>query len=100
MASAQVNYVFFERLSGQLEANYTGGRYLSSDDAHVQTKEGGFTVFNAALKYDYKNVTTKLRVNNITSKEYDGHAGYSPFQGSYHYPAAKRVTILSVGYNF
>lgn len=100
MASAQVNYVFFERLSGQLEANYTGGRYLSSDDSHVQTKEGGFTVFNAALKYEYKNVTTKLRVNNITSKEYDSHAGYSPFQGSYHYPAAKRVTMLSVGYNF
>lgn len=100
MASAQVNYMFFECLSGQLEANYTGARYLSSDDNHAQSKEGGFTIFNAALKYDYKNVVTKLRVNNITGKEYDSHAGLSPTEGSYHYPAAKRVTMLSVGYNF
>lgn len=100
MASAQVNYIFFERLSSQLEANYTGARYLSSDDSHAQSKEGGFTVFNAALKYDYKNIVTKLRVNNITGKEYDSHAGLSPWSGAYYYPAAKRVTMLSVGYNF
>lgn len=100
MASAQVNYIIIENLTGQLEANYTGARYLSSDDSHAQSKEGSFTVFNAALKYDYKNVVTKLRVNNITGKEYDSHAGLSPTLGSYHYPAAKRVAVLSVGYNF
>ena len=100
MASAQVNYLVFERLTAQLEANYTGPRYLSSDDKHEQNKEGGFTVFNAALKYEYKDVVTKLRVNNVTGKEYDSHAGLSPFAGPYYYPAAERVTTLSVGYNF
>lgn len=100
MASAQVNYLVLERLTAQLEANYTGPRYLSSDDKHEQNKEGGFTVFNAALKYEYKDVVTKLRVNNITGKEYDSHAGLSPFAGPYYYPAAERVTTLSVGYNF
>lgn len=100
MASAQVNYTVFERMTAQLEANYTGPRYLSSDDKHEQEQEGGFTVFNAALKYEYKHVVTKLRVNNLTGKKYDSHAGLSPFAGPYYYPAAERVTVLSVGYNF
>jgi iron complex outermembrane receptor protein len=100
MASAQINYTVFERMTAQLEANYTGPRYLSSDDKHEQAKEGGFTVFNAALKYEYKDLVTKLRVNNITGKEYDSHAGLSPFAGPYYYPAAKRVTTVSVGYKF
>lgn len=94
-ASAQLNYRLLPGLNTQLEAVYTGAQYLSGDDAHSQPREGGYTLFNAALVYDYRQLTGKLRVNNLTGKQYDVYA--NPYG---RYPAAEEQVQLSVGYRF
>ncbi len=65
-------------------------------------REGGYTLFNAALSYDYQKFTSKLRVNNLTGKRYDSFATYANWvPGSKGlYPAAEEDVQLSVGYRF
>jgi iron complex outermembrane recepter protein len=94
-ASAQLNYRLLPGLNTQLEAVYTGAQYLSGDDAHSQPREGGYTLVNAALVYDYRQITGKLRVNNLTGKQYDVYANLYG-----RYPAAEEQVQLSVGYRF
>lgn len=94
-ASAHLDYLIVPGLSGRLEALYTGGYYLFSDDAHSEPREGGYTLLNAALTYDYRQFTSKLRVNNLTGKQYDAYA--SPYG---RYPAPEEDVQLSVGYRF
>lgn len=101
-ASAHVSYLIFPGLKGYLESEYTGARYLSSDNAQAMPREGGYTLFNAALSYDYQQFTSKLRVNNLTGKRYDSFATYANWvPGSKGlYPAAEEDVQLSVGYRF
>ncbi len=94
-ASAHLDYLILPGLNGRLEALYTGGYYLFSDDAHSEPREGGYTLLNAALTYDYRQFTSKLRVNNLTGKQYDAYA--SPYG---RYPAPEEDVQLSVGYRF
>ncbi|MOA21154.1 Ferrichrome-iron receptor precursor [compost metagenome] len=94
-ASAHLDYLILPGLNGRVEALYTGGYYLFSDDAHSQPREGGYTLLNAALTYDYQQFTSKLRVNNLTGKQYDAYA--SPYG---RYPAPEEEVQLSVGYRF
>ncbi|WP_374325672.1 TonB-dependent receptor family protein [Aquipseudomonas alcaligenes] len=97
-ASAHVSYLILPGLKGYLESEYTGSRYLSSDNAHTMPRAGGYTLFNAALSYDYQQFTSKLRVNNLTGKRYDSFAVYTNKKGLY--PAAEEDVQLSVGYRF
>lgn len=101
-ASAHVSYLILPGLKGYLESEYTGARYLASDDGHAMPREGGYTLFNAALSYDYQQFTSKLRVNNLTGKRYDSFATYANWvPGSKGlYPAAEEDVQLSVGYRF
>lgn len=94
-ASAHLDYLILPGLNGRLEALYTGGYYLYSDDAHSQPREGGYTLLNAALSYDYRQLTARLRINNLTGKQYDTYA--NPFG---RYPAPEEDVQLSVGYRF
>ncbi|MDA7088147.1 TonB-dependent receptor [Pseudomonas sp. SA3-5] len=101
-ASAHLNYLVVSGLNAYLEAIYTGPRYLSSDDAHVLPREGGYTLFNAALKYEYQQFNAKLRVNNLTGKRYDSFATYVSWQAGNKglYAAPEEDVQLSVGYRF
>lgn len=94
-ASANLGYQVLPGLIGYLEAVYTGARYLSGDDANAQAREGGYTLYNAALHYRYQAFTGKLRVNNLTGKRYDSFA--TTFG---RYPAAEEQVQLSLGYHF
>lgn len=94
-ASANLSYLIIPGLRSYLEAVYTGSRYYSGDDANSQQKAGGYTVFNAALSYDYQQFSSKLRVNNLTGKRYDAFASANS-----RYPAAEEQVQLSVGYRF
>lgn len=94
-ASIQLGYRLLPGLNTQLEAVYTGAQYLSGDDAHSQPREGGYTLLNAALVYDYRQFTGKLRVNNLTGKQ---HNVYANLYGRY--PAAEEQVQLSAGYRF
>lgn len=97
-ASAHVGYLILPGLKGYLESEYTGSRYLSSDNAHAMPRAGGYTLFNAALSYDYQQFTSKLRVNNLTGKRYDSFAVYTNRKAFY--PAPEEDVQLSVGYRF
>ncbi|MFT0213870.1 TonB-dependent receptor [Pseudomonas sp. F1_0610] len=94
-ASLMLDYALLDGFNLQLEAAYTGASYLSSDDGHTQGKEGGYTLYNLAAVYHYKNFSTKLRVNNIFNKNYNSYASVYGY-----YPAPKQVAELSVGYRF
>lgn len=96
-ASAALDYQLLQGLHGYLEAVYTGARYPVSDEANAGGKEGGYTLYNAALKYDYQQFTGKLRVNNLTGKRYDAFA----YRGGFAvYAAPEEVVQLSLGYRF
>lgn len=101
-ASSHINYLLMPGLNAYLEAVYTGARYLSSDDGQVLPREGGYTLFNAALKYQYRQFDAKLRVNNLTGKRYDSFATYVSWQTGNKglYPAPEEDVQLSVGYRF
>ncbi|QLF92787.1 TonB-dependent receptor [Pseudomonas sp. ABC1] len=94
-ASAHVAYQLLPGLKGYLETVYTGKRYYSGDDANTQGQAGSYTLFNAALRYDYRQFNTRLRLNNLTGKRYDGFASKTS-----RYPAAEEDIQLSVGYRF
>ena len=94
-ASAHLSYEILPGLKSYLEAVYTGNRYYSGDDANNQQKAGSYTLLNAALSYDYKQFNSKLRVNNLTGKQYDAFASVSS-----RYPAPEEQVQLSVGYRF
>ena len=101
-ASAHLDYLILPGLNGHLEAVYTGASYLSGDHAHALPREGGYTLFNAALSYDYRQFTTRLRINNLTGKQYDAFANYSTWTPGNKalYPAPEEDVQLSVGYRF
>ncbi|MGB4072361.1 TonB-dependent receptor [Pseudomonas sp.] len=94
-ASIQLGYRLLPELNTQLEAVYTGAQYLSGDDTHSQARQGGYTLLNAALVYDYRQFTSKLRLNNLTGKQYNVYANLYG-----RYPAAEEQVQLSVGYRF
>ncbi|KFX67569.1 TonB-dependent receptor [Pseudomonas taeanensis MS-3] len=97
-ASLGLGYQLLAGLTSQLEANYIGPRYLSGDDDHSLPREGGYTLFNVGLSYEVQQFTGKLRVNNLTGKQYDSFANY--FGSKSVYPAPEREVQLSVGYRF
>lgn len=94
-ASILLGYQLSLGLNTQLEAVYTGSQHLSGDDAQMEKRIGGYTLLNAAITYDYKQLTSKLRINNLTGKHYDAYANL--FNRS---SAPEEQVQLSVGYRF
>jgi len=101
-AGLNLSYLLLKGLTGYLETNYTGPRYLSGDDAHALPREGGYTLFNLGLSYDYQQFSGKLRINNLTGKRYDSFASYSLWTPGNKglYAAPEEVVQLSLGYRF
>lgn len=86
-----------------VDAQYTGKRYRAGDDPNAFGELGGYTVWNANLRWENKHWYSTLRVNNITNKKYEGFTGISiSSYGNYYYgyPAAERQTFITVGYKF
>tara|TARA_R110000868_G_scaffold39196_5_gene136645 strand:- start:10752 stop:12671 length:1920 start_codon:yes stop_codon:yes gene_type:complete len=94
-ASTHLSYEILPGLKSYVEAVYTGNRYYSGDDANSQQKAGSYTLLNAALSYDYKQFSSKLRVNNLTGKQYDAFGSISS-----RYSAPEEQVQLSAGYRF
>ena len=100
-ASTYMDWEIVQNLKAHLEAEYTGPRYYSSDNANSQGKLGSYTLYNAAISYEYRNLISKLRVNNLTGKRYNAFAVYNSSSGNYGiYPAAEELVQFSVGYRF
>jgi iron complex outermembrane receptor protein len=65
-------------------------------------RAGGYSLFNAGLSYDYRQFSSRLRLNNLTGKRYDSFAGQSDFVAGNKalYSAPEEQVQLSVGYRF
>lgn len=98
-AAMHLDYRIITNLYGYLEAIYTGPRYLASDDGQVMPKEGGYTLFNAAVRYEYQDLNVKLRINNLTGKRYDSYSSWQAGNKAL-YPAPEEDVRLSLGYRF
>ncbi|MCJ8170187.1 TonB-dependent receptor family protein [Atopomonas sediminilitoris] len=101
-ASAHLTYQILPGLKGYVESVYTGGRYVNADLGNTLGKEGGYTLFNAALTYEYEKFISKLRVNNLTGKRYDSFSTYAPWVAGSKglYPGVEEDVQLSLGYRF
>jgi iron complex outermembrane receptor protein len=98
--TAYVNWAFAPNWSLYTDAVYTGSRYRGSDSANSQGSLSAYCLYNMAVRWDYKNFNTSLRLNNIGGEEYSGFTGYSSFSGNYQYPAPEETFELTVGYKF
>jgi len=101
--SSGVDWQIIPHLSLYVDAQYTGRRYRVGDDPNILGELGGYTVYNANLRWEYNRWYTTLRVNNITNKKYEGFTGVSisSFGNFYYaYPAAERQSFVTVGYTF
>jgi iron complex outermembrane receptor protein len=95
-----VDWQVLSEINFYLDAQYTGSRYRVGDDPNLLGELGGYTLYNAALRWQHAHWYATLRVNNLTAKEYEGFTGISPYTGHYAYPAAERQTMGTVGYKF
>lgn len=85
------------------DAQYTGRRFRSGDDPNQLGELGGYTIYNANLRWHRDRWYATLRVNNLTATEYEGFSGVSISSFGifeFAYPAAERETFVTVGYTF
>jgi len=102
-SSFGINWQLNEMFDIYADAQYTGRSYRSGDDPNILGELGGYTIYNANLRWHVENWYATVRINNLTAKEYDGFSGafVSSFGNSeYAYPAAERQVYATVGYRF
>jgi iron complex outermembrane receptor protein len=90
-------------LNFYMDAQYTGRRYRAGDDPNILGELGGYTIYNAMLRWEHEHLYATLRINNLTSKKYEGFTGVSISSYGiydYAYPAAERQTLATIGYKF
>lgn len=98
---ANITYSLHECWHLYSEFVYTGSQFPANDVANLSGRIGGYALINAALHYDFKNISLSLHLNNIFNKAY---YLYTVFQSSNNqvsfYPAPERNALLSVKYIF
>jgi iron complex outermembrane receptor protein len=108
-ANLIANYQINDNWSIYTDAQYTGQRYKAGDEGNIAGQLGGYTIYNANVRWDHNNLYLNLRANNITGKDYNGYHGYYNYSDyftgdlievEYAYPAARDSFELSLGYNF
>jgi iron complex outermembrane receptor protein len=78
---ASFDAVFYpvERVTIAFNGIYIGERFFESDFANAFPKQDDYVVLNAKFKYDWKNYTAFLDINNIFDKEYSEYGVLSSF---------------------
>jgi len=98
--NAHLMYFFTDTFNLYAEALFTGNQYADNDNANVTTKMGGYTLFNANLRYRFKAFTALLQMNNIFNKAYYLYTIYQPSMATqYFYPAAEQNVMLTLRYS-
>jgi iron complex outermembrane receptor protein len=101
--SVGIDWQILSSIDFYVDAQYTGQRYRSGDDGNNLGQLGGYTIYNANLRWQQNNWYTSVRANNLFAKEYNGFTG-SFLSGDtavvFAYPAAKRQLFFTVGYKF
>lgn len=98
-----IDWQVLNEINLYLDAQYTGRRYRSGDDPNMLGELGGYTIYNAMLRWQHAHWYATLRVNNLAAKKYEGFTGVSISSFGvfdYAYPAAERQTLATVGYKF
>jgi len=76
-----------------VENTYIGERHQSADYANALDTLPAVQLVNASVGYQRERWNARLRVDNVTGKEYVGFATYDAF-----YPAPERRLLLTLGY--
>ncbi|WP_159931101.1 TonB-dependent receptor [Oceanicoccus sp. KOV_DT_Chl] len=102
LAGFAVSYQFSSNLSLFIDGKYTGERYPIGDEANSTDKLGGYTVYNANIRWAQDDWYTNLRANNLSGKDYNGYTGTYDAGGPvfYVYPAATAEFEITIGYTF
>ncbi len=84
-----------------LNGIYIGERLFESDYANTFSDQDDYIVLNAKFKYNWKNFTTFLDINNITDEKYSeyGVLGGFPFEEAF-YPSPERNFIFGVSVDY
>ena len=103
-ANASLNYSVTEDVALYTELLYTGERVVSGDFNNDLDKLPAYTLLNLGGSYRQKNVTYRLRINNLLDKTYSEYAttAYNPYPtlDTAYYPSAKRNLMLTANIRF
>lgn len=98
---AGCNVSFHTHWNFYTEAIYTGNQYAANDNMNIAGLLGGYTVYNAHLRYEFNHFSASLRVNNIFNKNYYFYTVFTPATLSESfYPAPDRNIMLTLKYDF
>ena len=98
-ANVTASYQLNEQWSVYADAQYTGQRLPANDQSNLNDKLGGYTIFNASVRWDLEGYYAQLRLSNITGKQYNGFQGGTP-PFDFVFPAQEETYQLSIGYTF
>ena len=84
-----------------LNGIYIGERLFESDYANTFSNQDDYIVLNAKFKYNWKNFTTFLDINNITDEKYSeyGVLGGFPVEEAF-YPSPERNFYFGVSVDY
>ena len=108
-AQSAVSYQINKQISAYLDAQYTGQRYKAGDEGNIAGQLGGYTVYNANLRWDHDDLYVNVRINNLSGKKYNGYHGYYNYSDfisgdlvevEYGYPSPEQTVEVTLGYNF
>jgi outer membrane receptor for ferrienterochelin and colicin len=98
---AGINWNLMQYWHMYFDAVFTGSQFAANDDANITSKLGGYTVYNFNLRYDYKQVSAALHINNIFNRNYFFYSVYQPgMPSNFFYPAPDRNFTLTLNYLF
>jgi iron complex outermembrane recepter protein len=85
-----------------VDGNYVGERPFISDFSNSFENQEAYLVVNTKLKYQWKNYTAFLNINNITDEEYSEYGALStvPITQTAFYPSPKINFLAGVSADF
>ncbi|RZA03107.1 MAG: TonB-dependent receptor [Moraxellaceae bacterium] len=91
---------FIKNVTASFEANYTGSRYGSGDDANAYAKVDSLNLFNFNILWDIQAFELGFRIKNITAEKYADLNGISSLGQAYQYPQPERAYNAHISYRF
>ncbi len=86
-----------DTLSFFSEIDYLGKRFVSGDYPNTLATVDSRTIVNLSARYKLKQFNVKLRINNLTDKQYNGSGVRTFSETAAFYPAPERSFILNFG---
>ena len=94
-----IQYRITSHFHAYAEAVFTGKQFPANDNANITGGQGGYTIYNFNLGYQYQSFRASLHFNNIFNKYYYLYTVYQA-PTEYFYPAPERNVMLTASYLF